>query len=103
MSIPQFTTPTFQLTFNDENLDLTEARNVYVTFRSGTNLITKTGADLTVEAKSISVNLNQSDTGQFGHGSIDIQANWTTDGGGRAASEVVSCQISEQLLRRVVE
>lgn len=39
MSIPRGTTPTFALTFEDEELDLTQAENVYVTF----SYITKTG------------------------------------------------------------
>lgn len=32
MSIARATTPTFTLTFTEEELDLTQAANVYVTF-----------------------------------------------------------------------
>lgn len=103
MSVPQFTTPTFTLTFSDDGLDLTEARNVYVTFQSYRNSLTKTGPDLTIEEKSIGVHLSQDETALFERGDVKIQANWTTPGGGRAASEVVTYNISEQLLRKVVE
>lgn len=104
MAIPQYTTPTFTLTFDDENLDLTEAENVYVTFRSGGARITKSGEDLTVNEKTIDVFLTQSDTGKFSDSEgVDIQANWTMAGEGRAASEVAHYEISEQLLNEVIE
>ena len=102
MSVPQYTTPTFTLTFGDELLDLTEASNVYVTFRSRGCTITKSGQDLTVEEKTISVFLSQEETGMFLPGIVEIQANWTI-GENRAASNIVATTISEQLLRRVVE
>lgn len=104
MSVPQFTTPTFVLTFDDEEaLDLTEANNVYVTFQAKTYLLTKTGDDLIVDAKSIGVKLSQNETSHMPIGDVEIQANWTTQNGDRAASEVVTFRISKQLLQRVVE
>ena len=103
MSIPQFTTPTFSLTFSEQTLDLTQATNVYVTFQSGDYVLTKTGSDLEVQAKQIDVYLSQSETSRFKPCMVKIQANWTTSTGDRAASNVVPYQISEQLLKRVVE
>lgn len=102
MSVPQYTTPTFTLTFEEDGLDLTDAMNVYVTFRSGAVTVTKSGEDLEIETKAISVYLNQEDTGKFRTGDVEIQANWTEPDGGRAASEIVIYPISEQLLKRVV-
>ena len=102
MSIPRGTTPTFTLTFSDEDLDLTEAANVYVTFETGNYSLTKTGEDLTVEAKKITVLLSQAETLKFINKTVDIQANWTTPTGLRAASEVKPYEISKQLLRKVV-
>ena len=55
MGLARYTTPTFTLTFTEDALDLTQAQNVYVTFRSGDVLMTKTGADLTIAEKSIGV------------------------------------------------
>jgi len=103
MSVPQYTTPTFTLTFTEQSLDLTQAQNVYVTFRSGMNVITKSGGDLTVEQKRISVYLSQNETAKFHVGDLEIQANWTTGNGGRVASEKVHYEITDQLLKRVVE
>lgn len=103
MSVPQFTTPTFTLTFEDEGLDLTDAVNVYVTFSMAGLVITKTGEDLVIEPKSIDVYLSQRETAQFGVGSVEIQANWTSANGNRAASDIVRYTISKQLLRQVVE
>ena len=39
------TTPTFKLMLNDETVDLTQAVNVYATFKQKNNETTKTGAD----------------------------------------------------------
>lgn len=103
MSIPRGTTPTFTLTFTDQDLDLTEARNVYVTFGSHGSALTKSGESLDVTAKSIAVYLTQKETLKFKEGDIEIQANWTTPGGGRAASDIVKYPISRQLLQRVIE
>ena len=103
MSVPSFTTPTFTFTFAEQGLDLTQARNVFVTFKSKGYAVTKTGADLTIAEKSITVSLSQNETSRFQVGEVEIQANWTTPGGGRAASEVVTYDISKQLLLKVIE
>ena len=102
MSVPQFTTPTFTLTFNEENLNLQETENVYVTFRSRDYILTKTGESLDIQEKSIGVRLSQTETARFQTGDVEIQANWTTAGGERAASEIVCYSISKQLLQKVV-
>ena len=102
MSVPQFTTPTFTLTFTEQGLDLTTAENVYVTFKSKMNVITKTGDSLTVAARSIIVHLTQMETGKFCPGDIEIQANWTTASGDRAASKIVAYHIDRQLLTEVI-
>ena len=103
MSVPSWTTPTFTLTFTQQGLDLTQAHNVYVTFRSGQNVITKTGEDLTIAEKEIGVFLSQAETGMLAPGMVEIQANWTTGDGGRAASEIVRYEFSPQLLKAVIE
>jgi len=102
MSTPQFTTPTFTLTFNDAELDLTTANNVYVTFECGGDCLTKTGEEITVAAKQIDIPLSQAETGKMS-GTVRIQANWTSGDGQRAASEIAVAVIGEQLLKKVVE
>lgn len=103
MSVPQFTTPTFTLTFSDNTLDLTQAENVYVTFKSRYAALTKSGEDLEIDEKTIGVYLDQEETGRLGMGDVRIQANWTLLNGRRAASEIVAYPISDQLLKGVVE
>lgn len=109
MSVPRGTTPTFYLTFSEEELDLTTASNVYVTFKQNEKRITKSGADLVIAEKQIDVYLSQKDTLGFKAGEIEVQANWTSntlDSSGkpkRGSSEVVTVELSKQLLERILE
>ena len=102
MSVPQYTTPTFRLTFADPELDLTQAAAVYVTFRTAGTKITKTGEDLTVSEHEIDVRLTQAETGLMRPGLVAIQANWITAAGDRAASCIAHVNIGEQLLKEVI-
>lgn len=103
MSIPRATTPTLALTFSKDDLDLTTAQNVYVTLEQGEKSLTKSGSVINVTANRIEIFLSQSETLKFAEGDVKIQANWTAEGGGRAASAVKTINMSEQLLRKVVE
>ena len=103
MAIPRATTPTITLTFTDATLDLTEAANVYVTLEQFNKTMTKTGEDLTVQAKQIELFLDQEETLKFAEGDAHIQANWVTPTGRRACSDVQTIQISKQLLKEVIE
>lgn len=102
MAVVRGTTPTFTLTFPAESVDLTEADEVYVTFTSGANIVTKSGNDLDVSAHEIGVYLSQTDTFKFSVGNVDIQANWMINGN-RIASEVKPYEITRQLLNEVLE
>lgn len=101
MAVVRGTTPTFTLTF-PETVDLTEADNVYVTFTSGSNILTKTGNALDVSAHEVSVYLTQAETFGFDTGVVEIQVNWTLSGN-RLASEIKKYSISKQLLNEVLE
>lgn len=104
MGVPRGTTPTFVLTFPEASgIDLTQAINMYVTFRSGSKTITKTGDDLSISPLSVSVFLTQSETLSFNDGPVEIQANWTLGGNKRAASEVARYTFTKQLLQKVIE
>ena len=102
-SVPRFTTPTFTLAFDEPDLDLTEATGVYVTFRNNLAAITKSGNELSIEPRQIEVMLTQEETGHFGIGKVEIQVNWVTVNGVRAASTVGSFEIGKQLMQRVVD
>ena len=102
MGVPRYTTPDFTLTFSEQGLDLTQAAEVFVTFKQADKILTVTGEDLTVTEKTISVTFNQEDSSEFYVGDVEIQANWVMGDGKRAASEVVLYQFTEQLLQRVI-
>ena len=102
MSFGRYTTPTITLTFTEQSLDLTAAANVYVTFSSNGNTLTKTGEDLQVAEKSIGVWLKQAETGRFRE-NVEVQANWTGNGGTRYQSDIQTIPVDRNLLERVVE
>lgn len=102
MSIPRGVTPTLTFTFDDDDLDLTQASHVYVTFRGGME-VTKADDELTVAEKQIDVYLTQEETLSFRPGSVYVQVNWTYPDGSRAASDVAIFKFSSQLLDKVVE
>jgi hypothetical protein len=101
MGVPRYTTPVFTLTFSERDLDLTQAEEVFVTFRQACKLMTVTGDDLTVGEKTIAVSFTQEETAEFCEGDVEIQANWVI-AGKRAASEVVNYQFTKQLLQEVI-
>ena len=103
MSVARGTTPTYILTFSEQSLDLTEANNVYVTFRKGAKVLTKTGQDIEVYPKRVEIYLNQKETLSFSQGAVKVQVNWTLAEGRRAASVVKEIDLSEQLLEKVIE
>lgn len=102
MGVPRYTTPVFTLTFTEKDLDLTQAEEVFVTFRQACKLMTVTGEDLTVGEKTIAVSFTQEETAEFCEGDVEIQANWVI-AGKRAASEKVTYQFTDNLLKQVIE
>ena len=104
MGVSRGTTPTFRLTFPEESgVNLTQAANVYVTFKSNGRYLTKTGSALELTERTIDVFLSQEDTLQFSVGNVKIQVNWTTPDGLRLASHVIDTQFDENLIDRVIE
>lgn len=97
------TTPTFILTLNDSSIDLTQARNVYVSFNQPRINIVKTGEDIVVTKNEVDVYLSQEDTLKFYAGTVDIQINWIYDDGSRASTDIVSVNIDPNLIGRVLE
>ena len=103
MAISKGTTPTVICQFNDPDLDLTMANNVYVTFRSNLKVFTKTGDDLIVEPNRVSVFLSQADTLALQVEETKIQVDWTYDHGKRGNSTIEKLDVSDNLLKREVE
>lgn len=100
------TTPTFTLELEGDNVDLTQASNVYVTFATSKKIIlTKEDEDLTVEPTVVKVFLTQKETLQF-PSQVMVQINWTYDEGGetkRACSEIAQVAVNRNLLEQVLE
>lgn len=99
----QGTTPTFELKIVDDNVDLTQADNVYVTIRTANGSNTYTGDELVVQAKEVDVFLTQEQTLALPVGLAEIQINWTYDNGKRACTDKVRIAIDENLLGEVLE
>ena len=103
------TTPTITFTIQNQEIDLTAAQNVYVTFSQGMTRIEKANEDLEIEARAVSVWLTQEESMKLADGSVvEVQINWTflaADGETvrRAATEVKTIAIGKQLLKRVIE
>ena len=98
------TTPTFKLTINDETVDLTDAINVYATFKQPCGLsLTKSGTDVQVSAREVDVYLNQEETLKFKPGQLDIQLNWTYNDGKRACSKIVRTNVGDNLIGSVIK
>ena len=97
------TTPTFELKINDENIDLTDADNVYVTFRTKKGKQTYTGDALEVSAREVDVFLTQEQTLAFPTGTAEVQINWTYEDGKRACTNIARIVISENLIEEVLQ
>ena len=98
------TTPTFRLLLNDETVDLTQALNVYATFKQGTKEITKSGDDLTVLANEVDVYLEQKETLMFSSNDImQVQLNWTYVDGRRACSNIIKIPVGQNLIGSVLQ
>ena len=100
------TTPTVTFTF-PQDVDMTLADDVYVTFTDTKNviLLNKTGNDLTVEAHSVSLFLSQEDTKDLPKKGMKAQINWTyTDEGvlKRACTDILSIAVSENLYPEII-
>lgn len=98
----QATTPTFILTLPN-SVDLSQAENVYFTLRQNNVSIQKSTNDLMIEGQTVSVFLSQLDTLQLTAGTAQMQLNWTYENGSRACSNIVSVNVTENLLKAVVE
>lgn len=97
----QATTPTYILTFSD--IDLTEAEEIYVTFRQGRRTLTISGEHLEVTATTITLTLEQEDTLMFEQGGAEVQVNMYYADGTRACSDIAKIQIERNLYPVVIE
>lgn len=97
------TTPTFKLRLKDTSIDLTKADNIYVSFSQKSVRLMKSGEDLEVNGNEVDVYLTQEDSLKFVDGEVEIQINWTYDDGSRACTNIVTINVSKNLIGRVLE
>lgn len=104
MSFPRFTTPTLTFTFREENLDLTQASKIVLSLTSMKTgkQIDKPEEELTVQAKQVSCDLSQEETGLFAAGKVMAKLNWLLPNGKRGASEDRFFEISENAYKKVM-
>lgn len=100
------TTPTYTFTLPD-TVDLSQAQKVYVTFsdRNETEVMTKTGEDIVVNANTVAVYLSQRDTLSLPDGQVVVQLNWLYQDGSRlkrACSEKKVITTEKNLINRML-
>lgn len=98
----QATTPTFILTL-PSTIDLSTAEHVVFSVEQDFVSIHKDESDMTINANVVTVALDQNDTVSLSKGAAKIQLNWTYSDGSRAASEVKTIEIAENLFKDVIE
>lgn len=100
METMQGLTPTITITVGTST-DLTEAENVYVSFKqSGTVYKLTSGFD--VQAHQVDVYLQQSDTIAFSPGAVEVELNWTYGNGQRGATRPKTINVLPNHLREVL-
>ena len=97
------TTPTFKLRLKDTSIDLTKADNIYVSFSQKSVRLMKSGEDLEVNGNEVDVYLTQEESLKVVDGEVEIQINWTYDDGSRACTNIVTINVSKNLIGRVLE
>lgn len=99
------TTPTFIFTL-PEDVDLTKATNVYVSFAKEQGEIMRlTGDALTVEEHEVSVFLTQKQTLALPLGAMNVQINWTYQEGEitkRACTDIKRIYLQKSLADEVL-
>lgn len=103
------TTPTIDMTLDDETIDLSAASHVYATFVAANTpggyerKLRKKDGQLTLSGNSASYQMTQEETLAFGVGNVQCQLNWTYNSGAtREASNIVTFYLSKNLEMEVL-
>ena len=101
------TTPTYTLTFEDENLDFGDAHEIILTIADTNDnaILELSGTQLDVGTKTISFSLSQQQTLAMPKGNLPVQVNWTFLYGSeikRACSNIVNINFQKNLHREVM-
>lgn len=101
------TTPTYTLTLPEE-IDLSQASNVYVTFAKSNYavIVQKDSDELEIVGNVVNVFLTQEETLRFPLGEVYLQLNWTyveNNISKRACSQIVTIKSARNLINEVIE
>lgn len=102
MAIKQGVTPTITFTLPQE-IDLTEAENVYLVLKQGNLELTKSNEELTVQDNIVSVYLTQAETLQFEVGRVEAEIDWTYADGSRGETDTAYIDWARTLMRKVLK
>lgn len=95
-------TPTIIVTLPEE-IDLTEAANVYASFKQGRKVDLVISEGLDVQAHSVGIYLEQAQTLLFEPGDLGLMINWTYSGGQRGATNEIMLHVNANHLLEVLE
>lgn len=90
------TTPTFNFNVCLDT-SLVDLENTHIIFTSGSTVIDKSGADITIGDSSMSCSLTQSDTMSFKGNQANIQILVTMTSGQKPASSIMTVPVSATL------
>lgn len=100
------TTPTFILSITDEDIDLTLASKVVVSFKqtaSGVDL-RKEGDSIEVEPTQVSVYFTQEESLRFQvNKPIEVQINWVYADSSRSATVIKTVSVSKNLIEEEID
>lgn len=96
----QGVTPTIIVRFPQE-IDLTDAEHVYVSFRQGVKLL-RLDEGFDVSAHQVDVYLEQAQTLMFIPGEMTMQVNWTYPSGQRGATKKIRILVDSNHLLEVL-
>ena len=106
----EYTTPDFVFRIKDDDVDLRNARHVYLTLQQGNYICTKDENSMEIGKNTVSVWFDQDEIAAFkSEGNrVDVQINWTYEDDGdirvkRAATRIKSFQVTRNLLKKVIE
>ena len=101
--LPKGLTTTFTIKFSDEEIQLTHAEAIFVTFENTKTgiKIQKTGSDLEVSYNTIRTTLSQRETLRLGVGKLEIMVNWVLDGV-RDASNIMTYELTKNLIEKEI-
>ena len=94
-------TPTFVIEL--EGVDMTDIKQVYVTFRQGAFVLTKKKKDMILSNTGLTFSLKQKETLRFKEGTAQLQIRVLTEGGLVMATDIMEEDVTPVLSGEVIK